>query len=70
MSVPTTGPCNAPRLQRGRDDVQQLVTVDDPAAVIDHQHAVAVAVEADADIGVLARHRELQQLGSGGAAAH
>ena len=51
ITVPTTGPAQrALLLARARDDVQQLVAVDDAPEVIDHHEAVAVAVEREADV--------------------
>ncbi len=41
------------------DDIEQLVTVDELAAVVRHQHAIAVAVEGDAQIGAMLAHRRL-----------
>ena len=39
-----------------RDHRQQLVAVDDVAALVDDEHAVGVAVERDADIGAHLAH--------------
>ena len=51
MTVPTTGPCSVPALLAlARDDVQQLVAVDDAAEVIDHHQTIAVAIERDAGL--------------------
>ena len=49
-------------LQRAGDDVEQLVTIDDPSQVIDHHQAIAIAIERESDVGAHARHRELQQV--------
>ena len=38
------------------DDGEQLVAVDDMAALVDDQHAVGVAIERDADIGARFAH--------------
>ena len=60
---PPPGRAALPSLLAGaRDDVEQLVTVDDAAEVIDHDEPVAVAVEGEADVGAHAGHRELQQI--------
>ena len=68
--MPTTGPRSVPALvPAAGDDEEQLVAVDDAAQVIDHHHAIAVAIEGDADMRAHARHRELQQFRGGGAAA-
>src|SRR3569623_1339028 len=50
------------------DDVQQLVTVDDFAFVIDHDHAVAVAVKSNAKVGAVFEHRHLRRFGMSGTA--
>ncbi len=44
------------------DHVQQLVTVDQPAEVIDHDDPIPVAVECDTGVGAHSGHGELQQL--------
>ena len=49
------------------DDEQQLVAVVGPALRVDDGDAVAVAVEGDAEIGLLRRHFLLQRAGRGGA---
>ena len=47
-----------------REHVQQLVAVDGPAEVVDHDHPVAVAVERKAHLGAHTRDRQLQQSGA------
>src|SRR6185437_16094572 len=51
------------------DDEQELIAVEDAAEMIDHDEAIAVAVEREAHVSAHAGDRELQQLGSRGAAA-
>ena len=51
-----------------RDHGQQLVAVDDVAALVDDEHAVGVAVERDADIG--AHFRTLWQSAAGAVEPH
>ena len=70
ITVPTTGPAQrAAPLAGARDDVQELVAVDDAPEVIDHHEAVAVAVEREPDVRAHARHGQLQQVRRGRAAA-
>jgi hypothetical protein len=38
-----------------REDVEKVVAVDDRTVLVDHLHAVAVAVEGDAEIGTFPR---------------
>src|SRR5581483_10623011 len=52
--------------ERGHD----LVAVDDLAALVDREHAVAVAVERDAEVEAAVAHRALQKGEVGRAAAH
>ena len=52
-----------------RDDVQQLITVDQVAALVDHHDAIAVAIKRHANVRSHTRDRELQQVGPLGAAA-
>ena len=52
-----------------REDVQQLIAVDQVAALVDHHDAVAVAIERHAYVRSHARDRELQQIRPSGAAA-
>ena len=59
-------PCE---LARARDDVQQLIAIDDAPQMIDHDQPVAVAIECQAHVGAHARHRQLQQVRRGRAAA-
>ena len=40
----------APGRAMGRDDVKQLIAIDDCAFMIDHGDAIAIAVEGDADV--------------------
>ncbi len=70
ITVPTTGPLSSPRRvpHRGQDE-QQLVAIHAAPELIHHHHPVAVAVERHADLRAHARHRELQQLRRGRAAA-
>ena len=55
-------------LQAFGDHRQQLVAVDDVAALVGDEHAVGVAVERDADIGAHLAHLAAQLLGRGRAA--
>ena len=66
MTVPTTGPRKrSPSCLRARaQDIDELVAVDQVAALVDHDDAVAVAVERDADMRSHASDRELQQIGA------
>src|SRR5512134_1871658 len=52
-----------------RQDIEDLVAVDETAALVDHDDAVAVAIERQADVGPHARDRQLQQIGARRAAA-
>ena len=56
-------------LARARDDIEQLIAIDDAAEMIDHDQAVAVAIERKPDVRAHAGHGELQQLRRHGAAA-
>ena len=56
-------------LARSRDDVDELVAIDDAAKAIDHDEPIAVAVERDARGGAHAGNGELQEAGRGRAAA-
>ncbi|MNT39615.1 hypothetical protein D3C72_1758780 [compost metagenome] len=47
-------------LQVASNDEQQLVTVDDGARVVDHQHAIAVTVKGNAEIGMPDQYSGLQ----------
>src|SRR6185436_6589957 len=51
-----------PPLALASNDVEQLIAVDQPAEVIHHHEAIAVAVESNARQRLHARHRQLQQL--------
>ena len=63
MTVPTTGPRRAARLAAiARQDIDELIAVDEIAALVDHDDAVAVAVEREADVGSDAGDRELQEI--------
>ena len=51
ITVPTTGPRRASALAPiAGQDVQELIAIDEIAALVDHDDAVAVAVERDADM--------------------
>jgi hypothetical protein len=50
-----------------RDHVEQLVAVVDRPARIRHDEAIAVAVQRDAQVGLVPQHRRLQLRGRGGA---
>ncbi len=56
-------------LARSREHVQQLIAVDQVAVVVDHQHAVPVAIEGDAEVRADRLDGDRHQLGAGGAAA-
>ena len=56
-------------LQRACDDVQQLVAVDDAPEMIDHDQAIAIAVQGETHVGAHSGDRELQQIGRHRAAA-
>ena len=45
-----------------RDHVEELVAVVGAALAVDHQQPVAVAVERDADVGLVREHRRLEVL--------
>ena len=62
-----TATTSTPR--REREDREDLVAVDDLAALVDREHAVAVAVERDAEVECLPRDELLQGREVGGAAA-
>jgi hypothetical protein len=51
ISVPTTGRPGGAVAPVAGQHVQQVVAVDRSPAVVDHQHAIAVAIEGDAEIG-------------------
>ncbi len=53
----------------GGDRRHQLVAVDDPAGLVDDQHAVGVSVERDADVGAHLPHLPHQGVRRGGADA-
>src|SRR5690606_12199957 len=53
---------------RARNDVEQLIAVDEPTEMIDHEESIAVAIQRDSHIRAHAGDRELQQLGRSGAA--
>ena len=44
-------------MQGARDDVQELVAVDDAPEMIDHDQAIAVAVEREPDVARAPRAR-------------
>ena len=52
-----------------RDDEQELVAVVEPAVPVGHEHAVAVPVERDAQIGLVRGDRPLQDLRMRGSGA-
>ncbi len=56
-------------LARCRDDVDELVAIDDAAETVDHDEAVAITIERDARGRAHTRHGELQQAGRGRTAA-
>jgi hypothetical protein len=58
-----------PLLALARNDVEQLIAVDQSAEVIHHHETVTVAIERDAGLRLHARHRQLQQFRRGRAAA-
>ena len=51
-----------------RNHRQELVAIDDVAALIDDQHPIGVAVERDADIGAHLAHLRRERAGLGRAA--
>ena len=56
--MPTTGPLQAVRFVTvAGQNVEQLVSVDEIALLIDHDEPVAVAVKGDAHIGAHAHGR-------------
>ncbi len=55
-------------LEIARDQIEQLVAIHCRPGVIHHQDPITVAVEGDADVGVLVEHRLLQALQVSGAA--
>ena len=67
MTVATTAPpLSLPRLlQAERDQRHQLVAVDQPALLVDHDQPVGIAVEREADVRAARDHRLLQQLADG-----
>src|SRR5690606_26337675 len=48
---------------RAREDEQQLVAIDDLALVIDHDQAITVAIQRDAEIGLVLEDRGLHMPG-------
>ena len=59
------GAAQAARLAAvARENVDELIAVDEIAALVDHDDAIAVAVEREADVRPHAGDRELQQIGS------
>ena len=59
--------CRRPKLaaamEAERDQGHQLVAVDDPAFLVDHDQSVGIAVEREADVSAAGDDRFLQQLG-------
>ena len=49
-------------MQVSRNDEQQLITINNGARVIHHQHAVTVAVEGDTQVCFFSQHSRLQRL--------
>ncbi|MCY1559532.1 hypothetical protein D9M68_965820 [compost metagenome] len=47
-------------LQIASDDEQQLIAVDQGPRVIDHQHAIGIAIESDTQVGLLGHDLRLQ----------
>ncbi len=54
-------------LQIGRDDVEQLVTINDRTGMVDHHHPIAISVKGDPEISPMLHHRLLQLANMGGA---
>src|SRR5690606_17329214 len=52
-----------------REDVDQLIAIDQMPPLVDHHDPVAVAVEREPDVSANAAHGELQQVGARRAAA-
>ena len=55
------------RMHVARDQAEDLVAVDDLAALIGQDHAVGVAVERDADIRAMFEHGGAEMFRRGGA---
>lgn len=55
-------------LQVARDEEKQFVAIHDRTGMVDHHHPVAVAVEGDAEVGMVLDHRSLQAIQVSGAA--
>lgn len=49
-------------LQVARDEEKQFVAIHDRTGMVDHHHPVAVAVEGDAEVGMVLDHRSLQAI--------
>ena len=63
MTVPTTGPVRRTIvLAIHREDIEQLIPIDELACFVDHDDAVAIAVERHTDIAFHGRHGQLQEL--------
>ncbi len=52
-----------------RDDIEDLVPVDDVAGAVHHHQAIAVTVEGDTEVGLALQHLGRQRLRGGGADA-
>ena len=63
MTVPDDGPAQLLRARAiARREIEELVAVDETAALVDHDDAIAVAVERHADVRAHAGDRELQEI--------
>ena len=56
-------------LARGREDIKQLITIDDGTILIDHDQAIAIAIQRHTDVSFEGRNRQAQELGVCRAAA-